>query len=693
MAKSTRGNEAQFTYDFGIAIAQSTVNKITKLTGVSLTLASAFYALKTNAQQYVDVLRENTLRFGGVLSTMKSMEQAQNRLIKGLSYFKVDDQLRGMNRLMAAGINAGENIEWINKAAHATGKSFSEFSNMIASAIQGNASALADAGLMTQRATRMFDKYQANTIMRQQAILKFVKNHKGLMNAIKNDFETIQDQTLRMKATWGAFLMSVMGNPKDPNSFYGQIVTSMKLVATALANNVEKMKRYGYIIGQTLGWVIRQIGHFVVWVGRQSKKTIESVWKVTDDYQTKTRSMLVWLEFWKLKVVDFFHKYGDEIMNVLKLLVLYKAMKNVFVISSAAIASVKTYRAAIAGTVLLQKRYIASMGPFIGKTTKYLQSLAVWLPRPFRRAWVYMGKFFADFRLHLRSAGLWIISAFKTPFKFIWKGIKFLFGLVRNLPVLIGASFKALRAMWAALNATNPVGWVILAITALTILYTKCKGFREFVDNLFKFIWESIKFIGNLVSGLLVYVQIGAKRAWKWFKEYIWNPVSDFFSSVGGWISNMWDKFKDSSVGKWLDDYIVSPLKKLFNWLGSIWNKLTSGLSYLTGKLSGTNTSMAESIEETAKRNGVYALPTFRGADYGNSSSSATPTNPILAAAPTAPISAGGETNTSSMNFSNGAIQIIIQKGEGIDENALARKVREVINDLSRGNNMRGGTA
>ena len=187
MAKS--GNKAQFTYDFGIAIAQSTVNKVARLTGATLTLASAFYALRETATKYVDTLRENTLRFGGVLSTMKAMEQAQDRLIKGQSYFSVDDQLRGMNQLMAAGVNVGKNLDWINKAAHATGKSYAEFSGMIASAIQGNSQALVDAGLMTQRATRMFDKYAANTVMRQQAILNFVKNHKGLLNAIKNDFE------------------------------------------------------------------------------------------------------------------------------------------------------------------------------------------------------------------------------------------------------------------------------------------------------------------------------------------------------------------------------------------------------------------------------------------------------------------------------------------------------------------------
>ena len=156
MARSTTGNQSQFTYDFGISIAQSTVNKMIRLTGATVTLASAMYALQNTADKYVKTLRENALRFGGYLSTIRAMEEAQNRLIKGQTSFSVDDQLRGMNRLASVGIKVGKDFDFINKAAHATGKNFAEFSGAIASAIQGNMSSLVDMGLLTQRATRMF---------------------------------------------------------------------------------------------------------------------------------------------------------------------------------------------------------------------------------------------------------------------------------------------------------------------------------------------------------------------------------------------------------------------------------------------------------------------------------------------------------------------------------------------------------
>lgn len=711
MARSS-GNNAQFTYDFGIAIAQSTVSKLMRLTGATLTLASAFYALKSSALSYVNTLRENTLRFGGVLSTMKAMEQAQDRLIKGQSYFTVDDQLKGMNQLMAAGINVGKNLDWINKAAHATGKSYAEFSGMIASAIQGNSQALVDAGLMTQRATRMFDKYAANTVMRQQAILNFVKNHKGLMNAIKNDFETIQDQITRIKGIWQGFLSSIIGKPNDPGSFYGQVVSSMKMVATALARNMEKIKKYGFIIGQVLGWVIKQIGHFVVWVGRQVKNTLQKVWSVTDDFQNQARSLIVWLEFWKLKIIDFFKEYGGEIKTVLKLLLAYQALKYVFIIGNAAIASIKAYRSVLMGTVLLQKRYMASMGPYIGTVGKFFQSLAVWLPRPFRKAWVYMGKFFADFGINIRAVGKTLMNAFIAPFKFITNGFRLIISLIVNLPSLISSLFTALKAMWAALNATNPVGWVLLAITLLVTLYTQSESFRVLINNIMKFIWESLKFLWNLVVGIVVYTVVGIKKLHKFFIEYIWNPIADFFKRAWGWIGDMWGKFMNTAVGKWINDHIVEPIRSVFNWVVKAWKWVLKAIGSAVKVLAGANSEMAKNINELAEAEGLDGLAlAASGGDYDTNDStnylnpdnwnpsrspdaSTTTDNPMMPSGGDygGYSGGGGGGNTTSMNFSNGAIQIIVNKDTNIDENLLARKVKDVLNDIRREGDMRGGS-
>lgn len=716
MAKSRRNTDAQFTYDFGIAIAQSTVNKVAKLTGATLTLASAFYALKSTSTAYVETLKENTTRFGGMIATINAMEQAQNRLLKGQSYFEVDDQLRGMNRLMAAGIDVGKNLDWINKAAHATGKSFDEFSGMIASAIQGNTQALVDAGLMTQRATRIFDKYEANTVMRQQAILNFVKQHKGLMSAVRSDFETIQDQTRVIKNTWQGFLKSILGKPNDPQSFYGQIVASMKLVATALARNMEQIKRVGFIIGQTLGWVIRQIGQFVVWVGRQVKSVLSSVWSVTDDFQEKTRSLIVWLEFWKLKVTDFFKEYSGEIKTLLKLLIAYKALKAVFVISDLAIASVVRYRRAIMGTFLLQRKYLELMGPLLGnKFTRWLQSLAVFMPRWLRKIWVSVGKFFE--RGIFGGGFARVFNSLKANvfgivplFKFLAKSAKLFFGFLKNIPAIFLSIIKAGKSLILALFSASPVGWIVLAITLLTTLYAKSEKFRVFVNNLFKMVYEAIKLVWNSLMYVVTWAMVGCKKIWGWFKSYIWEPVANFFKSAWGWIGDMWSRFMDSSVGKWIDTWIIQPLKSVFQWIVDAWNWVVNGIAKAINWLSRANNTVSQATKDLADKNGVPTLPTIGGGNYDTSDSTnylkpsnwgtykprdpePLPTgNPMLATTATNFGGSGGGTTSTNMNFNNGAIQIVVQKGEGIDERILAQRIKEVLNDMKREGDMRGGT-
>lgn len=712
MAKSKRNNNAQFTYDFGIAIAQSTVSKITKLTGATLTLASAFYALKSTAYDYISTLKDNTLIFGGVLSTMKAMEQAQNRLIKGQSYFKVDDQLKGMRRLMAVGIDVGENFEWLNKAAHAIGKSYEDFSGMIASAIQGNAQTLVDAGLMTQRATRMFDKYEANTIMRQKAIFNFVKTHKGLMSAIRNDFETIQDQMIRLKGIWKAFLSSIVGKPNDPQSFYGQIVSSMRMVATALARNMEQIKRYGFIIGQTLGWVIKQIGHFVVWVGRQVKKTLASVWTVTEDFQNQARSLLVWLEFWKLKIVDFFREYGGEIKALLKLLIAYKALKTVFVISDVAYMSLVRYRRALRATLLLQQKYLALMGPAIGtKFSRWLQSLAVFMPKWLRRAWVAIGKFLlrlvsGDFnilfkRLYKSLFGL------KPLFNFLIKGARLFFGFLKNVPAIFMAIVRAGRALMAALLGSNPVGWIVLAITLLAVLYAKCRSFRTFVNNMFKIWLEYVKLLWNSLMYIVTWLLVGIKKIWDGVK-WLWGKIIGFFAWMWDGIKSLWSAFKDTSVGKFLDDYVVRPIRAVFEFVAKVWNKVIQGLGEVAKFFGMANDSISTATKNVADKYGVWHLPTFDtgnintndGTNYlnpfRNSSGSENVANPIIdsdnGTVASVPALSGGTSATTSMTFGSGAIQIVVQKGEGIDENKLAQKIKKVILDMKREGDMRGGT-
>ena len=89
----------------------------------------------------------------------------------------------------------------------------------------------------------------------------------------------------------------------------------------------------------------------------------------------------------------------------------------------------------------------------------------------------------------------------------------------------VGAAFKA----FGALLASNPIGLIILAVTALVAafvyLWQNCEGFRNFWINL----WEKIK------------SAVGA--AAEWIKS-AWGTITTFFSET-------WDKVKNTFTAVW----------------------------------------------------------------------------------------------------------------------------------------------
>lgn len=801
--RATRGDNAQFTYDFGIAIAQSTVNKVARLTGVTLSLASAFYALKTTATEYVDTLRENTLRFGGMLSTMKAMQQAQDRLITGVSRFDVRDQMEGMNKLMAAGVDVKKNMDWIEKAAHATGKSFDQFSGMIADAVQGNLQGLVDAGLMTQRATRAFTKFQGNTRMMQGAVMNFLRNHKGLMSAIKNDFVTIEDGVRRLKAVMTSFLQSIIGKPNDPNSLYGSVARVFNMIADkfgkdgVLSQNMKMLRQYGEGVGIVMSWVVRKIGEVMIWLGRQAKKAMMWLLGDSETFAERMRSLVVWLEFWKLKVVDVFKAITGAISNFYKEHKgLIKIIGKVFLAYLAwgvAWNIITKGTLAIQGMVFackaLRKAILTAGGAWAlfskGMTVAMFKSAAnrsffrLFGLTPYKvNAWfltlgagaasAFSAGFSAVRGLALttwngmlavmRTGWLKAIQFMMIPFKLAWKGLvtaivkwvkfsyllwnkpmgalkmignglKFIMGLfgklfkliiggfrlvinmVMNLPKFIGLLAKGMRALFAMLGLSNPVGWIVTAIALLGVMYAKCRTIRVFMNNLFKFLWESVKMVWNLIYGAFVYIVYAIKKTWQWLKNYIFLPIANFFKAAWGWIKDMWKAFMNTAVGRFINDYIVSPLKTLFDWMIKAWNWVVKAMAKAVEWISGANSDLAKNINAMAAENGLPQLAAAGGnydtkddTNYlnpknwgigdmmpkGGGNELSPPKNPLLSEPSGNSGNRGGGT-TNNISLSNGAVQIIVPKGTDIDEAKLARMVRDEIRNLDRENNMRSG--
>ena len=801
--RATRGDSAQFTYDFGIAIAQSTVNKVARLTGVTLSLASAFYALKTTASEYVDTLRENTLRFGGMLSTMKAMQQAQDRLITGVSRFDVRDQMEGMNKLMAAGVDVKKNMDWIEKAAHATGKSFDQFSGMIANAVQGNLQGLVDAGLMTQRATRAFTKFQGNTRMMQGAVMNFLRNHKGLMSAIKNDFVTIEDGVRRLKAVMTSFLQSVIGKPNDPNSLYGSVARVFNMIADkfgkdgVLSKNMKMLRQYGEGVGIVMSWVVRKIGEVMIWLGRQAKKAMMWLLGDSETFAERMRSLVVWLEFWKLKVVDifkaitgavrnFYNEHKELIKVIGQVFLAYlawgvvwniitkgtlaiqgmvfacKALRNAILSAGGAWAMFSKGMAVAMFKGAKSRSFFRLFGLTPYKVNAWFLNLGAgaasafsagfsavkgltlatwngmltfmktgWLKTirfmmlPFMLAWnglvTAIVKWFKfSYLLWTKPMGAlkmignglkFIMGLFGKFFRFIIGGFRFVINMVMNLPKFIGLLTKGMRALFAMLGVSNPVGWIVTAIALLGVLYAKCKTIRVFMNNLFKFLWESVKMVWNLIYGAFVYIVYAIKKTWQWLKEYIFLPIANFFKAAWGWIKDMWKAFMNTAVGRFINDYIVSPLKTLFDWMLKAWNWIVKAMAKAVEWIAGANSDLAKNINALAAENGLPQLAAAGGTydtnddtNYlnpknwgiedmmpkGGGNEPPAPKNPLLSE-PSGNSGNGGGGTTNNISLSNGAVQIIVPKGTDIDEAKLARMVRDEIRNLDRENNMRSG--
>lgn len=562
MAGKLRGGDPQFSYDFGIAVSTATLSKITRLTGVTLSLAGAYYALQKTATEYVDTLKPNAMRFGGYLNTMQTMAKLQDRIAKGQTSFSVQQQMRGMNDLMSVGIKASENLDFLDKSAHAMGVSFDEFAGAIANGIRGNMSGLVQMGLLTERSTRYFEKYQANTIQRQQAILNFVKEHKGLQTLIKNDFRTIKDGTAQISGIWKTFMKSVVGDPRNPDSLYGSVVGVFDKIGGGLSKSLEYIKRAGYMVGRVLGWFVKQIGEFVMWVGRVINKSLDGSKKILDNYRESTNSLIVWLEFMKLRVVKFFQDYQEPIKTTLKLLLAYKALKTVLLISKAAINSAWAYAAAI-----------NSIGG--GYKAHGLQKGSR------KRRWMYIKNMFMKPKTQTKIAAS--------------------FGMLKRLgPIIKTISAALLNVGKIGLKGIvgGTLGAILLGFKALKICIKDIFGLSEEWDKSMQSIWRFVKSIGTLVSDAIGRKFEKFKTNW----DIMGNQLLTTWNNLVYGIGKTWRDFMRTDVGKMLAWFFGMAKANAAAGLAGITNGFDSAADYINMVNENNNGAHLTEMERLRQR-------------------------------------------------------------------------------------------
>lgn len=564
MAGKLRGGDPQFSYDFGIAVSTATLSKITRLTGVTLSLAGAYYALQKTATEYVDTLKPNAMRFGGYLNTMQTMAKLQDRIAKGQTSFSVQQQMRGMNDLMSVGIKASENLDFLDKSAHAMGVSFDEFAGAIANGIRGNMSGLVQMGLLTERSTRYFEKYQANTIQRQQAILNFVKEHKGLQTLIKNDFRTIKDGTAQISGIWKTFMQSVVGDPRNPDSLYGSVVGVFDKIGGGLSKSLEYIKRAGYMVGRVLGWFVKQIGEFVMWVGRVINKSLDGSKKILDNYRESTNSLIVWLEFMKLRVVKFFQDYQEPIKTTLKLLLAYKALKTVFL------------------SPLIHGKW---------RTGRMLQNPANYRGGGYKayglqngsrnRRWMYIKNMFMKPKTQTQIAAS--------------------FGMLkRSGPIIKTICAALLNVGKIGLKGIvgSTLGAILLGFEALKIYVKDILGLSEEWNKSMQSIWRFVKSIGTLVSDAIGRKFEKFKTNW----DIMGNQLLTAWNNLVYGIGKTWRDFMRTDVGKMLAWFFGMTKANAAAGLAGITNGFDSAADYINMVNENNNGAHLTEMERLRQR-------------------------------------------------------------------------------------------
>ena len=195
-----------------------------------------------------------------------------------------------------------------------------------------------------------------------------------------------------------------------------------------------------------------------------------------------------------------------------------------------------------------------------------------------------------------------------------------------------GAVTKAFGALNAVLMA-NPIVLIVTAIAAviaiLVVLYTKCEGFRNFVNSVasaivgfvknaasaiagfFKNLWATIQGIWSAVSGwfkskvidplvnffapIVQWISGFFQGCWiiiqavwaavsGWFKTNVIDPVVNFFApiveSIGGFFANLWASICSiwQAAGTWFSENVTTPINNAFQAIGDFVKGIFNGL-------------------------------------------------------------------------------------------------------------------
>ena len=154
-----------------------------------------------------------------------------------------------------------------------------------------------------------------------------------------------------------------------------------------------------------------------------------------------------------------------------------------------------------------------------------------------------------------------------------------------------GAVTKAFGALNAVLMA-NPIVLIVTAIAAviaiLVVLYTKCEGFRNFVNSVASAIVGFVKNAASAIAGFFKNLWATIQGIWSavsgWFKTNVIDPVVNFFAPIVQWISGFFQgcwiiiQAVWAAVSGWFKTNVIDPVVNFFTPIPGIIGGFFSGL-------------------------------------------------------------------------------------------------------------------
>ena len=72
-----------------------------------------------------------------------------------------------------------------------------------------------------------------------------------------------------------------------------------------LSHEITKDRTVRKRCGHSSRWVVRQIGHIMVWLGRQAKQAVNFIFGTSETFVERMRTLVVVLEFWNYGLFHF----------------------------------------------------------------------------------------------------------------------------------------------------------------------------------------------------------------------------------------------------------------------------------------------------------------------------------------------------------------------------------------------------